>query len=81
MAREAIRALSKIDKGIRRRLQAAIGRLADDPRPPGVIALQGMRGTFRVRVGDYRVVYTIYDGQLIVLVVDLGHRSEIYRDL
>jgi mRNA interferase RelE/StbE len=46
-----------------------------------VIALQGMRGTFRVRVGDYRVVYTIYDGQLIVLVVDLGHRSEIYRDL
>lgn len=81
IAREAIRALAKLDKQIRRRLQTAITKLGDDPRPHGAIALQGLSGAYRVRVGDYRVVYTVDDGRLVVLVVDLGHRREIYRDL
>lgn len=81
IARDALRALAKLDKLVRRRVQAAIDSLGAQPRPPGVIALQGLRGAYRIRAGGYRVVYTVDDGQLVVLVIDLGHRREIYRDL
>jgi mRNA interferase RelE/StbE len=80
ITREALRALAKLDKPVRRRLQIAIDGLLNDPHPNGSIALQGLRGAFRVRVGDYRVIYTVDDGRLLVVVVDLGHRREIYRD-
>lgn len=81
ITRDALRALAKLDKPIRRRVQAAIDRLGEQPRPPGVIALQGLRGAYRLRVGHYRVVYTVEDRQLVILVVDLGHRRRIYHDL
>jgi len=81
ITREALRALAKLDKPIRRRVQAAIDQLGAEPRPYGARALQGLKGAYRVRVGDYRIVYTIDDGRLIVVVVDLGHRREIYRNL
>ncbi|MGH3547641.1 MAG: type II toxin-antitoxin system RelE family toxin [Pseudonocardiaceae bacterium] len=81
ITRDALRALSKLEKPVRRRVQAAIDRLGEQPGPPGVIALQGIRGGYRLRVGDYRVIYTVDDSRLMVLVVDLGHRREIYRDL
>ncbi|MFD9737124.1 type II toxin-antitoxin system RelE/ParE family toxin [Umezawaea sp. NPDC059074] len=77
----ALKTLLKLDKPVRRRLQSAFDGLARDPRPHGAIALKGSAGLHRIRVGDYRVVYEIHDGKLVVLVVDLGHRSEIYRDL
>jgi mRNA interferase RelE/StbE len=80
IARDALRALAKLDKPIRRRIQAAIDKLQHDPRPHGAIALRGLPGAHRIRVGDYRVIYTVEDDQLVVLVVDLGHRSEIYRE-
>lgn len=63
----------------RRRIQAAIDRLAEEPRPPGVRALKGRPGEMQIRVGDYRVVYTIHDDHLLVLVVEVGHRREVYR--
>jgi mRNA interferase RelE/StbE len=81
ITREALRTLTKLDKPVRRRVQAAIDGLSEQPRPPGVLALQGLRRAYRLRVGDYRVIYTVDDGRLTVLVVDLGHRREIYRDL
>lgn len=81
ITREALRALVKLDKPVRRRIQATIDRLQADPHPQGSIALHGLHGAFRVRVGDYRVIYTVDDGQLLVVIVDLGHRREIYRDL
>lgn len=81
IARDALRALAKLDKPVRRRVQAAIDTLGVQPRPPGVIALQGLRDAYRIRVGNYRVVYTVDDGRLVVLVIDLGHRREIYHDL
>lgn len=77
----ALRVLLKLDKPIRRRIQVAVDDLAHDPRPSGAVALKGQDGTYRIRVGDYRVLYEIEDGELIVLVVDLGHRREIYRGL
>jgi mRNA interferase RelE/StbE len=81
VTREALRALAKLDKPVRRHVQVAIDGLGENPRPSGVIALQGLRGAYRLRVGNYRVIYTIDDNRLVVLVVDLGHRREIYRDL
>jgi mRNA interferase RelE/StbE len=74
----ALKALRKIDPADARRIQGAIALLAQDPRPPGARALQGRPG-LRVRVGDYRIVYTIQDDVLLVIVVALGHRSEVYR--
>jgi mRNA interferase RelE/StbE len=50
----------------------------DDPRRMGSIKMQG-EDAYRVRVGDYRIIYTIQDEKLIVLVVDVGHRRDVYR--
>ncbi len=74
----AVRALRKIDPPTRRRLQGVIALLAQDPRPPAARALQGRPG-FRVRVGDYRIIYTIADDVLLVVVVTLGHRRDVYE--
>jgi mRNA interferase RelE/StbE len=81
VTRDALRAVAKLDKPVRRRVQVAIDGLGENPRPSGVVALQGLRGAYRLRVGNYRVIYTVDDNRLVVLVVDLGHRREIYRDL
>jgi mRNA interferase RelE/StbE len=71
--------IAALDKPIRRRVAASIDALAADPRPAGAVALRDRSGSLRVRVGDYRIVYSVNDGQLIVLVVDVGHRRQIYR--
>ncbi len=67
--------LPRID---RLRVEAAIEALGDDPRPPGVKKLVG-QDAYRVRVGDYRIIYEIVDAVLVVLVVRVGHRKEVYR--
>lgn len=64
----AVRALRRIAHADRQRLQAAIALLAENPRPPNARRLTGRPG-YRVRVGDYRIVYTIDDGVLLVVVV------------
>lgn len=76
--RDAVKKLTKLDKTVRRRIQAAIDRLADEPRPPAAVAITSMPGCLRIRVGDYRVIYEVQDRYLVVLVIDLGHRREIY---
>lgn len=73
----AVRVLRKLDPQVRRRVQGAIALLAQDPRPPGARALQGRPG-LRVRVGDYRIIYTVEDDVLLVVVVRLGHRRDVY---
>ncbi len=72
----AVRALRKLDPPVARRLQAAIALLAEDPRPPASRPLRG-RPAWRVRVGDYRVIYTIEDDVLLIVVVTLGHRRDV----
>lgn len=74
----AIRALRKVDHTQRARIEGAITLLAQDPRPPGAKALRGGPG-LRVRVGDYRMLYTVDDGVLLVVVVALGHRRDVYE--
>ncbi|MDQ4119776.1 MAG: type II toxin-antitoxin system RelE/ParE family toxin [Actinomycetota bacterium] len=79
VAPAAARAVRKLDPPARRRVQAAIELLAENPRPPAATRLVGGSGEWRVRTGDYRIVYEIDDGVLVVLVVAIGHRREIYR--
>jgi mRNA interferase RelE/StbE len=81
LTRDAVRALAKLDKPVRRRLQSAIDKLADDPRPAGMIPLRGAPGAFRIRVGDYRVIYVLHDDRLLIVVIDLGHRRDVYRSV
>ena len=76
----ARRALRRVNRKDSLRLQAAFALLARDPRPPASRPLRG-RPAYRLRVGDYRIVYTIDDGVLVVLVVVVGHRREVYRSL
>ena len=75
----AVRQLRKLDPPGRRRVQAAIDLLAEDPRPPGARQLVGGAGEWRVRTGDFRIIYDIRDGELIVLVVKVGHRRDVYE--
>jgi len=70
--------LRKLDREIRPRIEGAIALLAEDPRPPASRPLGGRDG-YRVRVGDYRIIYTVQDDVLLVVVVTLGHRREVYR--
>jgi mRNA interferase RelE/StbE len=75
----AHRQLRKLDPQGRRRIQAAIELLAEEPRPPAATQLVNSGGAWRVRVGDYRIIYDIDDGVLVVLVLAVGHRREVYR--
>ncbi len=79
LAPAAVRELRKLDPPGRRRVQAAIDLLAEDPRPPGARPLVGGAGEWRVRTGDFRIIYDIRDGELLVLVVKVGHRRDIYE--
>ena len=77
----ASKSLRKLERSQKSKLIAAIEALAVEPRPAGVKKIQGGNGEFRIRVGSYRVVYEIRDRQLIILVLNVGHRREIYRTL
>lgn len=77
----AAKALRKLDRQYQRAIVTAIEALAHEPRPDGVKKLQGGDGEYRIRIGSHRVVYDINDGELMILVLHLGHRKKIYRDL
>lgn len=79
IAPAAERQLRRFDPQVRRRVQAAIDLLASNPRPPRAIQLVGGAGEWRVRTGDYRIIYDIQDDHLIVLVLRVGHRRDIYE--
>jgi mRNA interferase RelE/StbE len=74
----ALRQLRKLDRQAARRIKAAAEALCTDPRPHGAKALPGQRGWLRVRVGDYRLIYEVHDRELVVLVIQVGHRSQVY---
>lgn len=79
----ASKALRKLDPQVARRILAAMSTLAEDPRPapPTGKPLKGEPGAWRLKIGDWRVVYEPQDDQLVVLVLSLGHRREIYDQL
>jgi mRNA interferase RelE/StbE len=75
----ARRDLKRIEKRMQVRLVAAMNDLAENPRPDGVVKLAGDDNVWRIRVGDYRILYEIHDRKLIVLVVRLRNRRDVYR--
>jgi mRNA interferase RelE/StbE len=76
---DALKALKKIPGPDRRRIGRRIESLAHDPRPAGAVKLKGPVEFYRIRAGDYRVIYRIHDDVLEVVVVRVGHRGDIYR--
>ena len=76
----AARQLEKLEAGARRRIRLAIDALGKTPRPSGCKKLSATDNAYRIRVGDYRVLYEIEDRRLVVLVVRVAHRREAYRE-
>ena len=79
LAPPAARQLRKFDPPVRRRIQAALELLAAEPRPPAATQLVGGSGEWRVRTGDYRIVYEIKDDRLLVLVLRAGTPRGLYQ--
>jgi mRNA interferase RelE/StbE len=79
VARRTLKAIAALPRKDQLRVRAAIDLLADNPRPPGCVALAGEPHAYRVRTGDYRIVYEVFDDRLLVQVVRAGHRRDIYR--
>lgn len=77
--RRALRDFSALPPKDRERLAKRIDALASDPRPHGAKKLEGLEGLYRLRVGAYRVLYTVEDDVITVTVVRVGHRRDIYR--
>jgi len=76
----AAKELEAVDpKKDRQRIVAGIRSLAEDPPPPGCETLVGADDRYRIRVGRYRVIYSVGDGELVVIVVRIGHRKDVYR--
>ena len=70
--------LQKINEPFYSRIKIAILNLAENPRPDGYKKLKGRDG-YRIRVADYRIIYEVFDDVLVVTVIDLGHRKDIYK--
>jgi len=77
--RSAAREIRRLDSRVRRRVLAKIESLKADPRPADCPKLTGSEDLWRVRVGDYRVVYTIQDERLVVVIIRARHRRDVYR--
>ena len=73
------RAIKKLSAEVKKRIIKALLKLGVEPRPPGVKKLSGEEDLYRIRAGDYRIVYQIRDNELVVLVVRVAHRKEVYR--
>lgn len=73
------REIRRLDKAVQKRIHAAANALGADPRPPGCRKMIGYSSRWRIRVGDYRVVYDVHDDIVTIHVAKVGHRSDIYR--
>jgi mRNA interferase RelE/StbE len=78
ISRQVLKFLEKINEPYYSAIKASILSLADNPRPQGCKKLKGRDG-YRVRAGNYRIIYEITDQELIVEVIALGHRKDIYE--
>ena len=76
----AAREFDKLPRAQRRRMASLIDDLAEDPRPAGAEKLTDV-DAYKIRVGDYRIVYTVKDRSLVVLIVKVGNRRDIYKDI
>ncbi len=75
----AARSFRKLSRDVQARLSPSIESLKDDPRPPGSEKLKGSEDAYRIRVGDYRILYEVRDKELLVYIIEAGHRREVYK--
>jgi mRNA interferase RelE/StbE len=71
--------MARLPEAARSRIVQAIDILVTVPRPVGCVKLAGSARRYRIRVGDYRIIYDVQDGRLVVTVVRVGHRRDVYR--
>lgn len=79
ISRRAVKSIAALQRNEQLRIRAAIDLLSNTPRPPNCVGITGEHSTYRVRVGSYRIVYEVHDGILLVQVIRVGHRREVYR--
>lgn len=79
--RSAARELASLPRAAQSRIRARLLALIENPSPRGAKALQGHPDLFRLRVGDYRIIYRVDGDELLVLIIKVGHRRDIYRTL
>jgi mRNA interferase RelE/StbE len=79
--RRAAKDLTALPKAVVRRIDAKILSLAHAPRPTEAVKLKGADALYRLRVGDYRIVYEVQDDVVVIVIVRVGHRREVYRGL
>ena len=76
--RSVVKELLKLSRNDNRKVMARIQGLSENPRPSGCEKLAGHE-SYRIRQGDYRIIYTIDDGRIVVEVIRVGHRRDVYR--
>ena len=79
IARRAVKSISRLPRKEQQRVRAAIELLAEEPRPLGCVALTGENSVYRVRIGDLRILYEVFDARLVIQVIRVGHRRDVYR--
>lgn len=79
ISKSAEKTLFKLPKEALKKIVSSIQSLAFDPRPSGSRKLSGQHDTFRIRVGVYRIIYEVHDHLLIIKVLKVGHRKDIYK--
>ena len=79
--RQVEKALRRLPKQVLARVDRLLLSLADEPRPVGCKKLRGYDNLYRLRAGDWRLIYAIEDDELVVLVIEIAPRGEAYRDL
>lgn len=79
MPARVVKALDRLPRAVRGRIVRKLEALEDDPRPAGSEKMAGSNDLYRIRAGDWRIVYAIQDRELVVIVIRIGHRREVYR--
>jgi len=77
--KKAEKFLYKLPSKIYQNIRTRINELSDNPHPHYATSVQGYKGLYKFRVGDYRIIYTVRHSQLIVMVIDIEHRSKVYK--
>jgi mRNA interferase RelE/StbE len=77
-SKQAFKELEKINEPFYSKIKQAVNALAQNPRPHGYRKLMGMAG-YRIRVGDYRVIYDIFDQELVIDIITIGNRKDVYE--
>lgn len=75
----AQRTIKKLSKNVQRKIISTIEKLANEPRPVGVVKLSATENLYRVRTGDYRIIYEIRDKILLIVITKVGHRRDVYK--